>query len=90
MENKLYELADKLGVARVFSDAGLSKKTYNVSDDIIKFFCTQLGFDAKDEKKIEQSIKKFDDAKFKNVLDNIVIVENNNPKFFANLTSADN
>ncbi len=90
MENKLYELADKLGVARVFSDAGLSKKTYNVSDDIIKFFCTQLGFDAKDEKKIEQSIKKFDDAKFKNVLDNIVIVKNNNPKFFANLTSIDN
>lgn len=90
MENKLYELADKLGVARVFSDAGLSKKTYNVSDDIIKFFCTQLGFDAKDEKKIEQSIKKFDDAKFKNVLDNIVIVKNNNPKFFANLTSTDN
>ena len=89
MENKLYELADKLGVARVFSDAGLSKKTYNVSDDIIKFFCTQLGFDAKDEKKIEQSIKKFDDAQFKNVLDNIVIVKNSNPKFFANLTSAD-
>ena len=55
MGNKLYELAEKIGVARSFSDGGLNKKEYVVSDDILRFFCTQLGFDVKDDDKIEKS-----------------------------------
>lgn len=87
MENKLYELADKLGVARGFSDGGMCKKNYAVSDDVIRFFCTQLGYDAKDDEKVEKSIKKFDDGKYKTVIENIVIVRVCNPTFYANLTA---
>ncbi|MBQ8870270.1 MAG: 4-alpha-glucanotransferase [Alphaproteobacteria bacterium] len=86
MENKLYELADKLGVVRCFSDGGMAKKTYNISDDTLRFFCTQLGFDAKDDNNVEKSLKKFDDMKFKTALESIVIVRVNNPCFCANLT----
>ena len=90
MENKLYELTDKLGVARFFSDGGMAKKTYNISDDTLRFFCTQLGYDAKDDIQVEKSLKKFDDAKFKTNVESIVIIRNNAPYFYANLTSLDN
>ena len=90
MENKLYELADKLGVARSFSDGGLSKKTYNVSDDVLRFFCTHLGFDAKDDEKIEKSLKKLADYQNKTILESIVVVRVNKPEFYANLTSIEN
>ncbi len=90
MENKLYELAEKIGVARSFSDGGLNKKEYVVSDDILRFFCTQLGFDAKDDDKIEKSLKKFEENKLKTVIENIVIVRTSNPCFYANLINVEN
>lgn len=37
MEKKLQELADKLGIATKFVDAGLIKKEYEIKDDIIRF-----------------------------------------------------
>ncbi len=90
MEKKLYELAEKIGIARKFSDSGLNKKDYSVNDDILRFFCTQLGFDAKDDEKIEKSIKKFEDTKYKTILENIVIIKKYNSQFYANLTSIEN
>ena len=39
MDENLSLLAEKLGIDRCFSDAGLSKKNYEVSDDVVKFFC---------------------------------------------------
>ena len=89
MENKLYELADKLGVARGFSDSGLCKKDYVVSDDVLRFFCTQLGYDAKDDEKIEKSIKKFEESQYKTTIENIVILRHCNPCFCANLITTD-
>ena len=50
------------------SDSGLCKKDYVVSDDVLRFFCTQLGYDAKDDEKIElnnsKDIRKLYDETF--------------------------
>ena len=89
MENNLHLLASKLGIAKTFSDAGMKKRDYVVSDDVLRFFCSCLGYEAKDEETALKSIKKFEDKKVKTVLENIIITKVNKLEFCANLTSFD-
>ena len=46
MEENLRLLAEKLGLSVRFSDAGLIKKDYEVSEDVIRFIADSLGFKA--------------------------------------------
>lgn len=89
MESNLHLLASKLGIAKSFSDAGMKKRDYIVSDDILRFFCGCLGYEAKDEAEALKSIKKFEDKKVKTVLENIVITKVSKLEFCANLTSVE-
>lgn len=83
MESSLHELADKLGISRHFSDAGLKKTSYDVDDDILKFFCKSFGYNADNEDEAKQSLEKLDDASWRTMLPPIVILHRNNMSFTA-------
>ena len=73
MADNLHMLADKLGIARHFSDAGLKKTAYDVDDDILKFFCKAYGYKADTEQQAQESLEKFADLSWKTMLPAIVI-----------------
>ncbi len=77
MAANLNLLADKLGIARHFSDAGLCKRTYEVEDGTIRFFCRCFGFDANDEDRAAASLARLEDLRWKTPLENIVILRGN-------------
>ena len=74
MDENLCLLADKLGIARCFSDGGVSKQSYTVSEDVIKFFCTQYGFNVRTPEETVSSLKKAENSCWKKTLENIVIL----------------
>ena len=83
MDENLCLLADKLGIARCFSDGGVSKQSYTVSEDVIKFFCTQYGFNVRTPEETVSSLKKAENSCWKKTLENIVILRCNELKFPA-------
>lgn len=60
MEEQLKLLADKLGIATQFSDAGLVRREYDVSEDVVKFLVRQLGYNASSPKDIDKSLQSFE------------------------------
>ena len=88
MSDNLNLLADKLGIARYFSDAGMRKRDYVVSDDILKFFCKEYGYKADTDENAEKSLNKLADAEWKQVLPPIVVARYANMSFYAVLTKA--
>lgn len=86
MEKNLALLADKIGIAQHFSDAGMQRREYDVSEDIIKFFCTQFGYKVQNEEEIVESLTKFDDRRWKKTLENIIIFRAGKAVFTAVLT----
>lgn len=81
MASALYELADKIGILTKFRDAGLASRDYTVSDDVIKFLATKLGYNASDNASILDSIEKFDNRRWQMPLENIFIVKEDNVFF---------
>ncbi|MBE6444910.1 MAG: 4-alpha-glucanotransferase [Alphaproteobacteria bacterium] len=73
MSTKLNLLAEKLGIATSFCDAGMVQKNYAVSEDTIRFFATELGFKCGDEQEIETSLQQIDNMRFINVLSPIYV-----------------
>ncbi len=86
MADNLHMLADKLGIARHFSDAGLKKTAYDVDDDILKFFCKAYGYKADTEQQAQESLEKFADLSWKTMLPAIVILHRDNMSFTAVLS----
>ena len=87
MSDNLNLLADKLGIARHFSDAGMHKCEYDVSDDILKFFCKEYGYKADTDEDVEQSLCRFDNASWKKTLPAIIILRQTDMSFYAVLTA---
>ena len=56
MINDLHQLAQKLGISTSFSAVG--RDISEVSDDLIKFFCEEFGFDVSSDEQIQQSLQK--------------------------------
>lgn len=81
MTDTLHLLADKLGIAKSFKAVGLKKNLYEVSDDILKFFCETYGYNADSETDIKLSLEKLDDASWKKMLPEIVILHHDNMSF---------
>lgn len=75
MASKLHELAGKIGILTAFSDAGLVKRDYVVSDDIITFLAGKLGYKADDNASIVESIEKFDNKRWYRPLKGVYIVK---------------
>ncbi len=81
MNKLLYELAEKLGIATKFYDAGTLKKEYNIDEKIIKFFISKLGYNASNEAGIVDSLKKIEQQRWQYVLENVYVRDKNAPSF---------
>lgn len=89
MEECLKQLAEKLGVSTRFSDAGMVRREYEVGDNTIKFFAKMLGYNAENEEKIKESLKQYEEARWKKTLDDIYVVESDKIEFDAIIQSSD-
>ena len=78
MEEKLKQLADKLGIATTYSDAGLVKKEYEIPDTTIRFIAEKLGYKAGNLGDVEKSLADFEKRRWQRTLENIYVVEQGN------------
>ena len=83
MDVLLQQLADKIGIATSFRDAGLISKEYKVEDKIIKFFAEKLGYKAGNEEEIKKSLESYDKRRWQKTLESINVVEYNDIWFDA-------
>lgn len=81
MDSKLQELADKLGIAPKFVDAGLVKKEYEIDDKTIRFFASKLGYNANTPEDIEKSLVSFEKKRWQKSLEKIYVVRQSDINF---------
>lgn len=81
MEENLRLLADKLGIVTRFSDAGLVRKEYDVSADVIQFIAQKLGYESYVGTELEDSLKKLEERRWKYALEKIYVVEQGKIEF---------
>ena len=55
MDEKLRELADRLGIATAYTDCGLKAACHEVSDETVRFFAGVLGYKAGSGEEIARS-----------------------------------
>lgn len=81
MEDNLRRLAEKLGIVTKFSDAGLVKKDYEVSEDVIQFIAQKLGYESYVGTELEDSLKMLEEKRWKYTLEKIYVVEQGKIEF---------
>lgn len=81
MENDLLQLAEKLGIATHFSDAGMVRQEYDIDEDTIRFFAERLGYKAGTPEDIAKSMQAFDKRRWQQSLEKIYIVNPANISF---------
>lgn len=74
MNELLQQLADKVGIATTFKDAGLIPKEYKVEEKVIRFFADKLGFKAGNDEEIKKSLADYDKRRWQKTLESINIV----------------
>lgn len=77
INERLKVLTDKLGILSEFYDAGQDRKKYEISEDIMKFFVSKLGYKADTAEDIERSIKRFDNQRYETTLSPVYVVDEN-------------
>lgn len=75
MDSNLQHLAEKLGIAVRFSDAGLARQDYETDENIVRFFADKLGYKAYTPEEIEKSLLDFDKRRWQQSLEKIYVVE---------------
>lgn len=78
MEDNLHQLCDALGIATSFSDAGLQRKEYSVSDKTLRFFASALGYPAATEKQAQTSLAKLKEKRWRKMLEPIYVCQQDN------------
>jgi len=78
MNADLEKLASKLKIATSYTDGGLKRKEYSVSDKVIKFFVQALGYKAGNEKQIKDSIAEVENKRWRQALEPIYVCNQNN------------
>lgn len=78
MSEGLKKIAENLGIAVEFSDAGINRKNYSVSDKTLRFFAKALGYPSDSEKQIQNSLFKLREKRWKKMLEPIYVCEQNN------------
>lgn len=73
MDYNLEVLAQKLGIATSFSDAGMVQKKYQVNPETISFFVQALGYQCNNEEDIKQSLYSLDNERYQEVLEAIYV-----------------
>ena len=88
MDDNLRELAEKLGLSVRFTDAGLIRKDYEVSEDIIRRIASALGYNAWTSEDVNNSLAEFERRKWSRTLEPIYVVEEGNVEFTAVIPSS--
>lgn len=81
MEDNLQRLADKLGIATQFSDAGMVRQSYEVDGDTVRFLADKLGYRAWTDEEIEKSSADYDKRRWQQSLEKIYVVGQNDVVF---------
>lgn len=81
MNTELQNLAEKLGIATKFLDAGKNRKEYEVDEKLVSFFAEKMGYKAGSEEEIKASISAFDKRRWQQSLEKIYVVEEGNVSF---------
>lgn len=89
MEQNLKLLADKLGIATHFCDAGMARRAYDVSEDLVRFFCAQFGYKADTPEQIAASLQKIEDRKWRKGVESIYVLRRSNLHFDVYLKKAE-
>ena len=75
MEEKLKQLAEKLGIATSYKDSGLVSKEYEIPDSTIRYIAEKLGYKAGNLGEVEKSLADFEKRRWQTTLENIYVVE---------------
>ena len=78
MNEKLHELADKLGIAFSFSDAGLKKQNYTVDEKVVRFFAKAMGYAADTDKQSGASLDKLEKRRWQSALQPVYVCRRDN------------
>lgn len=89
MEENLKLLADKLGIATRFCDAGIARREYDVNEDLVRFFCAQFGYKADSFEQTEASLRKFDERKWRKGVESIYVLRRSRLFFHVYLKKTD-
>ena len=73
MTESLQQLAENLGIATQFCDAGIKRQEYKVSDKTIRFFARALGYPADTEKQAQNSLAKLKEKRWRKMLQPIYV-----------------
>lgn len=78
MNESLKQLAEALGIATEFSDAGINRKDYSVSDKTVRFFANALGYPANTEKQAQNSLLKLQEKRWHKMLSPVYVCPQDN------------
>ena len=83
MDEKLRELAGRLGIATEYTDSGLKAGNHLVDDETIRFFAGVLGYKAGNNEETERSLRALDNRRWQSVLEPVYVVEEKKKVFDA-------
>ena len=89
MDEKLEELAKKLGILTYYADSNLIQQYHHVSDNTIRFFAGILGFKADTPTDVDKSLRKLEKRRWQYVLEPIYIFKQDHQIFDAVLPFSD-
>ncbi len=87
MNEKIKELADRLGICTFYTDAGLNTNEHNVSEETVRFFAEELGYKASTDAEVEHSLSALDKRRWQSALESIYVVKDK--KIFDVVLSAE-
>lgn len=73
MNEKLRLLAYKLGIATEYSDSGLNAKSYEVSEETVRFFSNVLGYKADSEEDVEHALQSLENKRWQRMLESVYV-----------------
>ena len=74
MDEKLRELADRLGIATAYTDCGLKAACHEVSDETVRFFAGVLGYKAGSGEEIARSLRALDNRRWQTALEPVYVI----------------
>ena len=89
MDEKLQQLADRLGIATAYTDVGLKTGSHQVSEDTVRFFAGVLGFKAANAGEVTRSLRALDTRRWQNVLEPVYVVLQKHKVFDAVVSEAE-
>ena len=73
MSEPLQQLAEAVGVAAHFSDAGLSRRDYDVDENIVRFVLNDLGYACATAEEISAGLERWQNRRWQKVLESIYV-----------------